>query len=271
VNPPYSELDAWLKKTVREFDRDDPHSPELILMLLPGNTATQWFQQYAAQARYITLIEGRLEFHGANGSAPFASLLACFGDPTDAVLTAFNRLGTVYTDAEIDRAVDETRQSRLEELTSPDGGTTTPAVASQTHPDAAGPNARDLAATSPATTGLALDEMGPGATLYLALDTTTMQSLEVPAEMTVTVLAGAPAATADSQTPDAYDTVLTIHEPSETYVCLYQDPHAVTDIRASVAPDGYGWDDIYLSTIHRHRDPAGWSVMDYHGGLWVTA
>lgn len=57
----------------------------------------------------MTLIEGRLEFHGTDGSAPFASLLACFGDLNEDLLTTFDQLGTVYTEANIERVADATQ------------------------------------------------------------------------------------------------------------------------------------------------------------------
>lgn len=269
LNPPYSDLKTWLKKAVREIDRTDSHAPELLLALLPGNTSTQWFQEYAAQATYMTLIEGRLEFHGTDGSAPFASLLACFGEPNDDLMAAFDQLGTVYSKADIQRAADATSQSRLDDLTASDGGAIA-APASQTAATAAGPTARDLTPGQPATAGLAVTDMGPGATLYLELESGTMQTIDAPTAMTVEVLAGAPAATPGSQTPDRFDSVLAIHQPSETYVCLYQDPDNIADIKASIAPNGVGWQDVYLTTIHRQQDAAPWSVCDYHGGLWVN-
>jgi len=46
---------------------DDDSNEAAISPMISG-----WFQQYAAQATYMTLIEGLLKFHGIDGSAPFA-------------------------------------------------------------------------------------------------------------------------------------------------------------------------------------------------------
>lgn len=116
LNPPYSDLTPWMQKTVAEMERDD--GPSLVLSLLPGNTSTTWFQEYAATSTYLCLVDGRLQFAGTDRSAPFASILCAFGDVPDTVLDALDALGTVYRRETVSAAAE---QARLGDLVG-DGG-----------------------------------------------------------------------------------------------------------------------------------------------------
>lgn len=50
LNPPYSELGVWLRKTLREMDRG---YVECVIALVKGDTSTDWYQRYAILADAI--------------------------------------------------------------------------------------------------------------------------------------------------------------------------------------------------------------------------
>jgi len=279
VNPPYSNLEDWMKKVNREANRSEDDAPSLIMTLLPGNTSTQWFHRYAARGDYLTLIEGRLTFHGTKKNAPFASILTVFADDlSDDILELLDSLGAVYTREEVKAAQN---QARLDDLFASDGGAasaasplTTP-TPSPTAPSVGpsgpgGPSIRDVSLDAPAVPQGVIDfyDLRDRDTFYVEFDNTTMgYPHEVPSSMNVQVLTGARATTEDTQTPDDWHTVLCVHKPSETYVLLYQHPQNLTTIRCSVAPDGYGWVDVPLKTLHR-RSTVGQPAIDpYEEGL----
>ena len=73
VNPPYSQISAWVKKSYDESQRGC-----LVVMLIPSRTDTQWWHQYVMQAQEIRFIKGRLRFSGAKWNAPFPSAVIVF-------------------------------------------------------------------------------------------------------------------------------------------------------------------------------------------------
>ncbi|WP_334473013.1 phage N-6-adenine-methyltransferase [Arsenophonus sp. PmNCSU2021_1] len=61
-NPPYSKIMPWVKKAAEQYRRQN----QTIVMLLPSDTSTAWFQEAiktSHEARFIT--EGRLSFISA--------------------------------------------------------------------------------------------------------------------------------------------------------------------------------------------------------------
>lgn len=84
VNPPYSDLRAWIKKA---------HSASIkgatVVMLIPARTDTKAFHQYIwDQKRHcprpwveVRFLQGRLKFGSATNSAPFPSMIAVFRTP----------------------------------------------------------------------------------------------------------------------------------------------------------------------------------------------
>lgn len=77
LNPPYSEVGEWLKYAVNAFEHGQT---DLIVALCFARTGTQWFHRYAAEARFICFLEGRLSFGEAENSAPAPSMIAVFGE-----------------------------------------------------------------------------------------------------------------------------------------------------------------------------------------------
>ncbi len=83
VNPPYSNIVAFLKKGHQELDNGNA---ELLVYLIPVRTDTQWFHTYIYPyfkegKCKIRFIKGRLKFTngtGAKQSAPFPSMIVIF-------------------------------------------------------------------------------------------------------------------------------------------------------------------------------------------------
>jgi hypothetical protein len=272
LNPPYDNLEDWLKKALSESKREEVNR---IISLVPGNTSTQWFQQYAAKADYMCCVEGRLKFlgDGSDSSAPFASVLLLFGEPTEDILRAFDELGAVYTRQELESA---TAQSTLNDLWESDGGAVATAPGDVTGPDpapakTAGPMVRDLTRTAMPAALLDFNTIGVGDRFHLEFDTGLMGTPDdIPVEGSFKVLAGGPANDGETQTPEDYHSLLCIHDETETYVCLYQNPENCIDIAASVAPDGDAWQNVRLDTVHRLETHPGPAAASYHGTTYVN-
>lgn len=265
VNPPYSELLNWLRKIDREATRDDPDAPELIMCLLPGNTSTQWFHQYATNAEYLCLIEGRLQFNGTDKNAPFASILVVYGNADEDVLETLDKIGATYTREEFDDA-DQYRQGRLEDMVSTDGGGVVPDVkpttignsptdTTETTENALPtPRIMDVSRDAPAVPQGVIDfyDIAIGDEFYIELDTTRLGfPPDVPEEGNVKVLAGDPAGKRVSQTPEEWRTLTCYHEETDTWFVLCQDPNDISDIRCSVSLDGQPWIDVDIARLHR--------------------
>jgi phage N-6-adenine-methyltransferase len=72
MNPPYSDVKAWMHKAYQE-SRDGA----LVVCLLPSRTGTFWFHEYAAKGQ-IEFLRGRLKFGGSDLNAPFESMVVTF-------------------------------------------------------------------------------------------------------------------------------------------------------------------------------------------------
>lgn len=73
-NPPYSEVEKW----VRKADQECRDNGTRTIMLLPARTDTKWFHDFIYQRYGIEFIRGRLKFSGAKNPAPFPSMLVFF-------------------------------------------------------------------------------------------------------------------------------------------------------------------------------------------------
>lgn len=67
VNPPYSDPAPWVRKALVEAPRC-----EIIVMLLPNATDTEWFHDLVLAQMAVRLVRGRIRFHGWMG-APIGS------------------------------------------------------------------------------------------------------------------------------------------------------------------------------------------------------
>jgi len=73
VNPPYSQLKAWVKKGYEESLKG-----KLVVMLIPSRTDTIAWHEYCMKADEIIFIKGRLKFGNSKNSAPFPSAVVVF-------------------------------------------------------------------------------------------------------------------------------------------------------------------------------------------------
>lgn len=72
MNPPYSEVDAWMRKAYGAA-----REGATVVCLIPARTDTQWWHEYVMKAE-IRFIKGRLKFGDAENSAPFPSVIVVF-------------------------------------------------------------------------------------------------------------------------------------------------------------------------------------------------
>lgn len=73
VNPPYSNLREWLKKSYEESVLG-----KNVVLLIPSRTDTKAWHEYVMKATEIRFIKGRLKFGGAKNGAPFPSCVVVF-------------------------------------------------------------------------------------------------------------------------------------------------------------------------------------------------
>ncbi len=77
VNPPYSDIKKWVKKTYEESLCLDSMG-ENITLLIPARTDTTWWHDYVTKAAKITFLRGRVKFGDSKNSAPFPSCVVTF-------------------------------------------------------------------------------------------------------------------------------------------------------------------------------------------------
>lgn len=80
-NPPYSNIQNWVKKCDYEFKTNNVIS----VMLIPARTDTKWFHDDIYKKYKVDFIKGRLKFSN-KGPAPFPSMIVYFdkvGDSHD--------------------------------------------------------------------------------------------------------------------------------------------------------------------------------------------
>lgn len=73
VNPPYSNVAAWVEKAWQEYTRG-----ATVVMLLPARTDTRYFHRWIYHRSEIRFLKGRLKFSGSKNSAPFPSMIVIF-------------------------------------------------------------------------------------------------------------------------------------------------------------------------------------------------
>jgi len=93
LNPPYSDIHAWMEKAHKESRSPDVDS---VTCLVPNRTSTKWFHCHAAHADAYVVIEGRLKYVHTDGSAPFPSAIFVFGDVPGGLYDELAKRGVVY-------------------------------------------------------------------------------------------------------------------------------------------------------------------------------
>lgn len=79
VNPPYSDIKAWIKKSIEETKKPNTK----VVLLIPARTDTKYFHELIVlNAKEVYFIKGRLKFSdgstGLSNSAPFPSMIVVF-------------------------------------------------------------------------------------------------------------------------------------------------------------------------------------------------
>jgi len=114
LNPPFgdspgtgpSKLKRWLTKARQEAQRDATRS---VTALLPVDTSTRWFHNHVVEAPILCLMgPGRLEFEGEKaedtGNTSFATCIAAYGNPPEALAESLEEFGAVFRGREFHRS-----------------------------------------------------------------------------------------------------------------------------------------------------------------------
>lgn len=74
INPPYSNIEQFIKKGFYEFATG---RSKTLVYLIPARTDTKWFHTYIYMNPLVEIrfIKGRLKFGNSKNSAPFPSML----------------------------------------------------------------------------------------------------------------------------------------------------------------------------------------------------
>lgn len=72
MNPPYSEVDDWMRKAY-----GSAMEGATVVCLIPARTDTRWWHEFCMKAE-IRFIRGRLKFGDADTGAPFPSAIVVF-------------------------------------------------------------------------------------------------------------------------------------------------------------------------------------------------
>jgi len=96
MNPPHSNVKAWVEKLIKEFTEGNIQE---AIALLKSDTSTQWFQLIRDYP--ICLINHRLVFVGSDNSAPFPSLLVYLGNNSADFYHTFKDFGDIWQRIEI--------------------------------------------------------------------------------------------------------------------------------------------------------------------------
>ena len=100
LNPPFSNKERWLEKTLQETNSGNA---DLVVTVLPVDTSTRWFHNYVTDAICHSFIgPGRQDFDRrgkatGSGNPSFAVMVVVFGDrvPKE-LLGCLNRKGVVF-------------------------------------------------------------------------------------------------------------------------------------------------------------------------------
>lgn len=74
VNPPYSKIGEWVKKSYFESLKKNT----IVVLLIPARTDTKYFHDYIYNRSEIRFIKGRLKFNDSKNAAPFPSMIVIF-------------------------------------------------------------------------------------------------------------------------------------------------------------------------------------------------
>lgn len=98
-NPPWSSpsndgrmKEAWLARAVEQSKRD---AVDGIMMLLPDDVSTGWFQEYVTTADYVTFT-GRMKFEDVGTNPSYGCQIITWADLPDGTLAVLQEIGPTY-------------------------------------------------------------------------------------------------------------------------------------------------------------------------------
>lgn len=74
VNPPYSNIAAWVEKAWKEGRKENT----TVVLLIPARTDTRYFHNYIYNKSEIRFVKGRLKFGNSKNAAPFPSMVVIY-------------------------------------------------------------------------------------------------------------------------------------------------------------------------------------------------
>lgn len=95
VNPPYSDIKEWVRKSYEEGQKPNT----CVVMLIPSRTDTKYWHDYIMKAQEIHFVKGRLKFGNQKNCAPFPSAVIVFHKdmPFAPTAPAFYSMGRYLT------------------------------------------------------------------------------------------------------------------------------------------------------------------------------
>lgn len=91
MNPPYSEMEKWLKKAISEWKQK-----KTVVALLPARTNTNWFHDYCIKyASEIRFIRQGIKFKGYKKKSPFPVAIVVFKAEDAEFATQDTKIGSV--------------------------------------------------------------------------------------------------------------------------------------------------------------------------------
>jgi phage N-6-adenine-methyltransferase len=75
MNPPYDSCYEWIEKAYIESLKGST-----IVALIPARTDTKYYHKFIKNASEVRFLDGRVKFEGAEGTAPFPSMVVVFED-----------------------------------------------------------------------------------------------------------------------------------------------------------------------------------------------
>lgn len=101
LNPPFGDQsgpgrggrETWLRKARNEVNRDQV---DLITVLLPVDTSTDWFHRHAVAADVICFLSRRPQFVGESVHTGFACMVVVYGETPEQLLETLGSMGSVF-------------------------------------------------------------------------------------------------------------------------------------------------------------------------------
>lgn len=101
LNPPFGDpsgtgsggRERWLKKARNEVSRD---AVNLVTVLLPVDTSTEWFHQHVVDADTICFLSSRPQFEGESVHTGFACMIVVYGQTPEEMTRTLETMGAVF-------------------------------------------------------------------------------------------------------------------------------------------------------------------------------